>query len=187
MKQFYLGLFRLCFKCQLVASVGYRLIFFVFQGFVPFPYSPNGACLLWEETGLKSVLQLFHMCHPLTKPTSFIHLSRHCGSIKSLKPPLRSPPTQWQSSALLVCFIYIVIMCIHIYIYFFKNMHTNTLFFSWVLFLYRAFWELYTKSSLLQVNCFNNACSIYMLEQVYCFLQFLLFLDFKSFQPCGAI
>lgn len=28
MKQFYLGLFRLCFKCQLVASVGYRLFFF---------------------------------------------------------------------------------------------------------------------------------------------------------------
>lgn len=127
MKQFYHGLFRLCFKCQLVASVGYRLIFFVFQGFVPFPYSPNGACLLWEETGLKSVLQLFHMCHPLTKPTSFIHLSRHCGSIKSLKPPLRSPPTQWQSSALLVCFIYIVIMCIHIYIYFLRTC-TQTLF-----------------------------------------------------------
>lgn len=70
---------------------------------------------------------LFHMCHPLTKPTSFIHLSRHCGSIKSLKPPLRSPPTQWQSSALLVCFIYIVIMCIHIYIYFLRTC-TQTLF-----------------------------------------------------------
>lgn len=170
MKQFYLGLFRLCFKCQLVASVGYRLIFFVFQGFVPFPYSPNGACLLWEETGLKSVLHVISHVPSPNKVHQFHSLKSALWQHQEFEASSKKPSyTMAVFSPTSLFHIYSHNVYTHLYI-FFKNMHTNTLFFSWVLFLYRAFWELYTKSSLSQVNCFNNACRIYMLEQVYCFL-----------------
>lgn len=170
MKQFYLGLFRLCFKCQLVASVGYRLIFFCFSGFCSFPLQSKWSLSIVGGDRIEICFTVISHVPSPNKAHQFHSLKSALRQHQEFEASSKKPSyTMAVFSPTSLFHIYSHNVYTHLYI-FFKNMHTNTLFFSWVLFLYRAFWELYTKSSLSQVNCFNNACRIYMLEQVYCFL-----------------